>query len=43
MNVGEYLREIQRIAGCDKVQGFSSIGGVFPAPKAIYEKIAEVT
>lgn len=42
MNVGEYLREVQRIAGHDKVEGFSSIGGAFPAPKAIYEKIVEV-
>lgn len=42
MNVGEYVREVQRIAGIEKVEGFSSIGGVFPAPKAIYEKIVEV-
>ena len=42
MNVGDYMREVQRIAGYDKVEGFSSIGGVFPAPKAIYEKIVEV-
>lgn len=42
MNVGEYLREVQRIVGYDKVEGFSSIGGVFPAPKAIYETIIEV-
>ena len=42
MNVGEYKREVQRIAGYDKVEGFNSIGGAFPAPKAIYEKIVEV-
>ncbi len=42
MNVGQYIREIQRIAGYDKVEGFSSIGGVFPAPAAIYKKIVEV-
>lgn len=42
MNVGEYVREVQRIVGYDKVEGFSSIGGVFPAPETIYEKLAEV-
>lgn len=42
MNVGDYKREIQRIAGYDKVEGFNSIGGQFPAPKAIYKKIVEV-
>ncbi len=42
MNVGEYKREVQRIAGYDKVEGFNSIGGAFPAPKSIYKKIVEV-
>lgn len=42
MNVGQYLREVQRIAGMDKVEGFSSIGGAFPHPSAIYQKIVEV-
>lgn len=42
MNVGEYLREVQRIAGCSRTEGVQSIGGVFPAPGVIYEKIAEV-
>lgn len=42
MNVGDYVREVQRIAGYDKVESFSSIGGAFPTPKSIYEKIAEV-
>lgn len=42
MNVGDYLREVQRIAGYSKTEGFSSIGGAFPAPRAIYAKIMEV-
>lgn len=42
MNVGDYKREVERLVGCDKVVGFSSLGGVFPAPKSIYEKIEEV-
>ena len=42
MNVGQYLREVQRVAGYDKVEGFSSIGGAFPHPNSIYSKIVEV-
>ncbi len=42
MNVGQYLREVQRVVGMDKVTGFSSIGGAFPHPSAIYSKIVEV-
>lgn len=42
MNVGEYKREVQRLVGYDKVEGFNSIGGQFPAPRAVYEKISEV-
>lgn len=42
MNVGDYVREVQRVAGYDKVEGFSSLGGVFPTPKSIYTKIVEV-
>lgn len=42
MNVGDYSREVQRVAGYDKVETFSSIGGVFPAPTAIYNQIVEV-
>ena len=42
MNVGQYLREVQRVVGEDKVTGFSSIGGAFPHPSAIYSKIVEV-
>ena len=42
MNVGEYIREVQRLVGFDKVEGFNAIGGAFPPPKAIYAKIAEV-
>lgn len=42
MNVGQYLREAQRVVGMDKVTGFSSIGGAFPHPSAIYSKIVEV-
>ena len=41
MNVGQYLREVQRVAGYDKVEGFSSIGGAFPHPNSIYSKIVE--
>ena len=42
MNVGDYAREVQRVVGYDKVETFSSIGGVFPAPTAIYNQIVEV-
>lgn len=42
MNVGQYVREVERIAGYDKVESFSAIGGAFPAPKSIYAKIVEV-
>ncbi|MEG1758449.1 MAG: 2-oxoacid:acceptor oxidoreductase subunit alpha [Oscillospiraceae bacterium] len=42
MNVGEYIREVQRLVGYDKVEGFNSIAGVFPAPVSIYKKIVEV-
>lgn len=42
MNVGQYIREVQRVVGMDKVVGFSSIGGAFPHPSAIYSKIVEV-
>lgn len=42
MNIGEYVREVQRIAGYDKVEGFSSMGGVYPVPNSIYKKIMEV-
>ncbi|MEA5151109.1 MAG: 2-oxoacid:acceptor oxidoreductase subunit alpha [Oscillospiraceae bacterium] len=42
MNVGDYAREVQRIAGCDRVEPFSSLGGVFPSPLSIYNKIVEV-
>ena len=42
MNVGQYIREEQRVVGMDKVVGFSSIGGAFPHPSAIYSKIVEV-
>ncbi|MFR6424348.1 MAG: hypothetical protein ACLUNO_01155 [Oscillospiraceae bacterium] len=41
MNVGDYAREVQRVVGYDKVETFSSIGGVFPAPTAIYNQIVE--
>lgn len=41
MNTGDYKREVQRVAGYDKVEGFSSLGGVFPAPRAIYSKIVQ--
>ena len=42
MNVGQYIREVQRLVGFDKVEGCNSIGGVFPPPKTIYKKITEV-
>lgn len=42
MNVGEYLREVQRLVGFDKVEGFNAVGGAFPTPRAIYKKIVRV-
>ena len=42
MNVGQYVREVQRLIGYDKVESFSSIGGAFPHPNAIYSRIVEV-
>lgn len=42
MNVDQYVREVQRLVGCGKVENFSSIGGAFPHPNAIYSRIVEV-
>jgi 2-oxoglutarate ferredoxin oxidoreductase subunit alpha len=42
MNMGQYLKEVQRIAGKDKVVGLPSLGGVLHTPSVILEKVLEV-
>ncbi|HBD86473.1 MAG TPA: 2-oxoacid:acceptor oxidoreductase subunit alpha [Clostridiales bacterium] len=42
MNIGQYVKEVQRIAGFDKIEPLPSLGGVLHTPKMIFEKIAEV-
>ena len=42
MNIGKYVREIQRVGGYDKVVGASILGGALFTPEQILEKIKEV-
>ena len=42
MNIGKYVREIQRVGGYDKVVGPSILGGALFTPEQILEKIKEV-
>lgn len=42
MNIGKYVREVQRVAGLDKVGGASSMGGALFTPEMVEEKIMEV-
>lgn len=42
MNLGKYIREIQRVAGIDKVSGANLVGGMLFTPDAIIDHIKEV-
>ncbi len=42
MNIGQYIREIQKILGPDKVSGMASLGGTLPHPEDILNNIKEV-
>lgn len=41
MNAGQYVREIQRIAGIDRTAPLTSLGGVLPSPQTILDAIRE--
>lgn len=43
MNIGKYVREIQRVAGIDKVSGMSVLGGALFTPEQIALRIKEVS
>ena len=42
MNVGQYVREVARVAGKEKVVSMPSLGGLLHTPKAILGKIKEI-
>lgn len=42
MNLGKYIREVQRLAGIDKVSGANLVGGMLFTPEMIMDRIKEV-